>query len=89
MIIPNITKEYRGTYYCIAENGVGRGARRNVAVQVLFAPTVKVLKPFVEQAIQYDVGFECHIEAYPPPVITWVFNKEELSNNQYIRYINF
>lgn len=27
--INHIRKEDRGTYYCVAENGVGRGARSN------------------------------------------------------------
>lgn len=30
----NITKDDRGTYYCIADNGVGKGARRNIGVEV-------------------------------------------------------
>lgn len=32
--IYNITKDDRGTYYCIADNGVGKGARRNIGVEV-------------------------------------------------------
>lgn len=34
MKIFNITKDDRGTYYCIADNGVGKGARRNIGVEV-------------------------------------------------------
>lgn len=32
--IQNITKDDRGTYYCIADNGVGKGARRNIGIEV-------------------------------------------------------
>ena len=47
--ITAIKKEDRGTYYCIAENGVGRGARRNINVEVEFKPFVTITKPVVYQ----------------------------------------
>ena len=31
--IRNVTKDNRGTYYCVATNVVGQGARRNVDVE--------------------------------------------------------
>ena len=31
--IANVTKDNRGTYYCVATNVVGQGARRNVDVE--------------------------------------------------------
>ena len=40
--IPSVTKDDRGTYYCVAENGVGKGKRRNIAVEVEFAPVITV-----------------------------------------------
>ncbi len=30
----SIKKEHRGTYYCVATNVVGTGARRNIDVEV-------------------------------------------------------
>ena len=42
LTIPSVNKEDRGTYYCVAENGVGKGKRRNIAVEVEFAPVVTV-----------------------------------------------
>ena len=51
--IHSIKKEDRGTYYCVADNGVGKAARRNVAVDVEFKPEVKVVTPKVSQAIGY------------------------------------
>ena len=38
--IHSVKKEDRGTYYCVADNGVGRAARRNVALDVEFPPVV-------------------------------------------------
>jgi hypothetical protein len=85
--IATITKEDRGTYYCVAENGVGKGARRNIAVEVEFAPVINVPKPRLGQALQYDMDLECHVEAYPPPAIVWINNGVQLTNNQHYRYI--
>ena len=85
MKISNVRKEDRGTYYCVAENGVGKGARRNIAVEVEFAPVITAPRPRMAQALQYDMDLECHIEAYPPPAITWHKDDVQLSNNQHYR----
>ena len=34
MKFPSVKKEHRGTYYCVATNVVGTGARRNIDVEV-------------------------------------------------------
>lgn len=85
--IANIRKEDRGTYYCVAENGVGKGARRNIAVEVEFAPVISAPRPRLGQALQYDMDLECHVEAYPPPAIVWIKDDVQLSNNQHYRCI--
>ncbi|XP_068236551.1 lachesin-like [Palaemon carinicauda] len=87
--IANVRKEDRGTYYCIAENQVGRGARRNINVEVEFAPVVSAIRPRVYQALQYDMDLECHVEAYPPAAITWIHKQEALVNNQHYRVSQF
>lgn len=89
MTIPNITKEYHGTYYCLAKNDVGQCARRSIAVMVLFVPVIKVLRPNLTQALQYGIDLKCHVKGYPLPTVTWVFNKDKLSNNHSYRYILF
>lgn len=87
--IKQIRKEDRGTYYCVAENGVGRGNKRNIAVEVEFKPVVTVPRPRLGQALQYDMDLECHIEAYPPPAITWHKDGIQLSNNQHYSISHF
>ncbi|XP_056638074.1 lachesin [Diorhabda carinulata] len=87
--IRSIRKEDRGTYYCVAENGVGRGTKRNIAVEVEFAPVVVVPRPRLGQALQFDMDLECHVEAYPPPAITWEKDDITLSNNQHYSISHF
>ena len=77
-----VQKEHRGTYYCVATNVVSVGARRNVDVEVEFAPSIKVVRKRVGQALQFDADLECHIEAYPPPAIKWYRDNILLSTNQ-------
>merc|ERR1712088_1280699 len=59
--IANVTKDNRGTYYCVATNVVGQGARRNVDVEVEFAPVLKIPRKRLGQALQFDMDLECHI----------------------------
>ncbi|XP_071875389.1 septate junction protein lachesin isoform X1 [Bombus fervidus] len=87
--ISTIRKEDRGTYYCVAENGVGRGARRNINVEVEFAPVITAPRPRLGQALQYDMDLECHVEAYPPPAIVWLKDDVQLSNNQHYSISHF
>lgn len=75
----NVKKEHRGTYYCVATNVVGQGARRNVDVEVEFAPVMKIPRKRVGQALQFDMDLECYIEAYPPPAIKWYIPLPRLS----------
>uniref|UniRef100_T1J413 Ig-like domain-containing protein n=1 Tax=Strigamia maritima TaxID=126957 RepID=T1J413_STRMM len=82
--ITNATIADRGIYYCIADNGVGDGARRHVKVEVEFSPTVSVPLTRVAQALNHNVDLECHIEAYPPPsAITWIKDSVLFTNSVY------
>jgi len=89
LVIPNVRREYRGTYYCVADNGVGKGARRNINVEVEFAPVVRAPRPRVGQALNYDMDLECHVEAYPPPAITWIKDDQQIANNMHYLISNF
>ena len=82
LVIHQIKKEARGTYYCVAENDVGKGARRNIAVEVEFAPVLTVDRPRYGQALTYDMNLQCRIEAFPSPSITWLKDNLALTNNR-------
>lgn len=89
--IISVKKEDRGTYYCVAENGVGKGTRRNINVEVEFSPVIQVPRPRLGQALQYDMDLECHVEAYPPPAIVWIKEDDDtqLTNNQHFSVSHF
>lgn len=85
----SVSKEDRGTYYCVADNGVSRGDRRNINLEVEFSPVIRATRRRMGQALQYDMDMECHIEAYPPPAIVWVKDDVILSNNQHYSISHF
>lgn len=87
--IHTVSKEDRGTYYCFADNGVGRGDRRNVNLEIEFPPIITAPRERVGQALNYDVDLECHIEAYPPPQIFWTQDSYIISNNRNHKISNF
>lgn len=84
-----IGKEDRGTYYCFADNGVGKGDRRNVNLEIEFSPVITVPRPKLGQALHYDMDLECHVEAYPTPQINWVKEEFLLSNGKKYKISNF
>lgn len=91
LVIPKVAKEHRGTYYCVASNVVGQGARRNVDVEVEFPPVLTVPRKRLGQALQFDMDLECRIEAYPPPAILWFREGDnvQIKNNQHYRISHF
>jgi len=89
LVIHNIKKEDRGIYYCVASNGVSKGSKRNVAVEVEFPPVITVPRPKVNQALQYDMDLECLVEAYPAPRMTWLKDDLVLNDNQHNKMSTF
>ena len=87
--IPSVAKEDRGNYYCIADNGVGRKKKHRVNIEVEFAPVVVAKGSRLGQALKYHTNLECHIEAYPPPVITWHKDGVQLTDNQHYTILSF
>lgn len=83
MKITSVQKDDRGTYYCVANNGVGKGDRRNINLEVEFSPTITMPRPKVGQALNFDMDLECHIEAFPPPSVIWTKDDVILTNNQH------
>lgn len=85
----NISKDARGTYYCVADNGVSSGSRRSISVEVEFAPVVRAERKRYGQALQYEAILTCHIESFPSPSVEWYKDGQLISNNKNYRISQF
>lgn len=83
LTLRNVTKDDRGTYYCVADNGVSSGNRRSVGVEIEFLPYVSIERPRYGQALQYDAILSCHVESFPSPSIVWYKDGQALTDNQH------
>jgi neuronal growth regulator 1 len=83
--IYNATKDDRGIYYCIADNQVGKPAKRSVGVEIEFAPQVSLVRARYQQAPGYPAELHCSVEASPPPDISWLKDGYQINgdNNFY------
>lgn len=83
--IYNATKDDRGIYYCIADNAVGKGAKRSVGVEIEFPPQVNLVRARYQQAVGYPAELYCSVEAYPEPDISWLKDGYQINsdNNMY------
>lgn len=81
--IYNATKDDRGIYYCIADNSVGRPARRSVGVEIEFAPQVSLVRAKYHQAVGYPAEIHCSIEASPEPDISWLKDGYQINSDNF------
>jgi len=83
--IKNATKEDRGLYYCIAENGIGSPDKHNIGIDVEFSPII--IAPIIRywKNLRSDVNISCNIEAFPLPVIVWLKDGIQILNNKHYK----
>uniref|UniRef100_A0A6G1SNJ7 Lachesin n=1 Tax=Aceria tosichella TaxID=561515 RepID=A0A6G1SNJ7_9ACAR len=79
--IYNATKDDRGIYYCIADNQVGKPAKRSVGVEIEFAPQVGLVRPRYQQALGYPAELHCSVEASPTPDISWLKDGYQINSD--------
>lgn len=85
LVIKKVEMEHRGTYFCVADNGVDYGVKRNVYVEVNFAPSIYVYRPYVYQALANAAILSCDVESFPAAQVTWFKGKESLEENSDFR----
>ncbi|XP_055637193.1 lachesin-like [Toxorhynchites rutilus septentrionalis] len=78
--LSSLAKEDRGTYFCIADNGVGKPDSKTINLEVEFAPVISVPRPKVAQATEYDIELECVVQAFPSPAISWYKKGQQIHN---------
>lgn len=86
--IYNATKDDRGIYYCIADNSVGKAARRSVGVEIEFPPQVDSVRSKYRQAIGYSAELHCSIEAFPTPDISWLKDGYQINSDNNVYQIS-
>jgi hypothetical protein len=79
--IYNATKDDRGIYYCIADNQVGKPAKRSVGVEIEFAPQVSLVRARYQQAPGYPAELHCSVEASPSPDISWLKDGYQINSD--------
>lgn len=82
LTIQNVSRDARGTFYCVADNGVSSGSRRSISVEIEFAPVVRAERSRYGQALQYTAILTCHIESFPSPSIEWLKDGRTISDNK-------
>lgn len=78
----NVKRGDRGDYQCKADNNVGDPKTYDLSLNVRFGPTIRVIRPRIMQAEQYDVTLQCEIESFPAPAINWMKEGEVIYNNE-------
>ncbi|XP_055524701.1 lachesin-like isoform X2 [Wyeomyia smithii] len=78
--LTSLAKEDRGTYFCLADNGVGKPDSKTINLEVEFAPVISIPRPKVAQATEYDIELECVVQAFPSPSISWFKNGHSIHN---------
>ncbi|KAH7960286.1 hypothetical protein HPB49_018520 [Dermacentor silvarum] len=68
--LTHVTREEMGRYFCTAFNGVPVEATKEVALEVTFAPFVRIKQWSVATRVGGWALLECHIESFPAAVNT-------------------
>ncbi|XP_012271975.1 lachesin [Orussus abietinus] len=70
--LTGVLRQEMGTYLCIASNGIPPTVSKRYSVQVTFPPLIKVNNQLVVAPINSDVTLQCHVEASPHALNTWL-----------------
>lgn len=96
LTINQVQAQDRGIYYCIADNGIEKPARRTVNFEVEFPPKISVPRPRVAQAQGFDIELECKVESFPAAEIAWytragaqIYNEDGYRYRTHSSFISF
>ena len=80
LILHDINRNQKGTFYCTAINKVGSNMSSNVEVDVRYQAKVKNMAINTTTTVEENttVMFTCLIEGNPAPTVTWSLNSKIL-----------
>ncbi|XP_049820613.1 lachesin-like [Aethina tumida] len=76
-----LDRKQMGAYLCIASNDVPPAVSKRIALNVNFAPVIKVPNQLLGAPLNTDVQLECYVEAFPNTINYWVKNRGEMLLN--------
>ncbi|XP_076254300.1 lachesin-like isoform X2 [Rhynchophorus ferrugineus] len=76
-----LDRRQMGAYLCIASNDVPPAVSKRIALNVNFAPLIKVPNQLLGAPLNTDVQLECYVEAYPNTINFWIKNRGEMLLN--------
>ncbi|XP_969457.2 lachesin [Tribolium castaneum] len=76
-----LDRKQMGAYLCIASNDVPPAVSKRIALNVNFAPSIKVPNQLLGAPLSTDVHLECYVEAFPNTINYWVKNRGEMLLN--------
>ncbi|XP_066251861.1 lachesin-like [Euwallacea similis] len=76
-----LERRQMGAYLCIASNDVPPAVSKRIALNVNFAPVIKVPNQLLGAPLNTDVQLECYVEAFPNTINYWVKNRGEMLLN--------
>ncbi|KAH1011613.1 hypothetical protein HUJ04_000944 [Dendroctonus ponderosae] len=81
-----LDRRQMGAYLCIASNDVPPAVSKRIALNVNFAPVIKVPSQLLGTPSNTDVQLECYVEAFPNTINYWTRHMGEmlLNGSKYI-----
>ncbi|XP_060534125.1 lachesin-like isoform X2 [Cylas formicarius] len=76
-----LERRQMGAYLCIASNDVPPAVSKRIALNVNFAPVIKVPNQLLGAPLNTDVQLECYVEAFPNTINYWIKNRGEMLLN--------
>ncbi|XP_036071789.1 hemicentin-1 [Oryzias melastigma] len=82
--LPNVTRDNRGPFRCVASNGLGDMTSPSVQLNVRYGPDMPVMKVMPEKAIHVSgsgITLSCSADSNPSATVQWKFNGVNLNQN--------
>ena len=81
LVFSDVNRKHAGTYSCLARNGHGKEASKQVKVVVEYAPEMEVTEVFVHTKTGDKAEMVCLVYAYPPPTVIWSKDGQPLKSS--------